>query len=170
MLNDVVIGQYFPGNSLIHQLDPRTKIISLTIFIIAVFLANNYFLYSLLGVFILFNILLAKVSFKLIFKSLKPLWVVILFTALIHLFTTNGLVLWEFGTLTITKEGLQQAIFMSSRLTFLIIMSTILTLTTSPIALTDGIEKLLNPGKKVGLPVHELAMMMTIALRFIPTL
>lgn len=120
MLNDVVIGQYFPGNSLIHQLDPRTKIISLTIFIIAVFLANNYFLYSLLGVFILFNILLAKVSFKLIFKSLKPLWVVILFTALIHLFTTNGLVLWEFGTLTITKEGLQQAIFMSSRLTFLI--------------------------------------------------
>jgi len=170
MLNDVVIGQYFPGNSLIHQLDPRTKIISLTIFIIAVFLANNYFLYSLLGLFILFNILLAKVSFKLIFKSLKPLWVVILFTALIHLFTTNGLVLWEFGTLTITKEGLQQAIFMSSRLTFLIIMSTILTLTTSPIALTDGIEKLLNPCKKVGLPVHELAMMMTIALRFIPTL
>lgn len=150
-------------------LDPRTKIISLTIFIIAVFLANNYFLYSLLGLFILFNILLAKVSFKLIFKSLKPLWVVILFTALIHLFTTNGLVLW-FGTLTITKEGLQQAIFMSSRLTFLIIMSTILTSNNITDSTDRWNRKTVNSCKKVGLPVHELAMMMTIALRFIPTL
>lgn len=170
MLNDVVIGQYFPGNSIIHKLDPRTKILGLTLLILNVFLANDYLTYIVLVSFTLLVILLSKITITMILKSLKPLWVIIIFTALIHLFTTNGLIVWEWESLTITREGIQQSIFMSLRLSLLIIMSTILTLTTSPIALTDGIESLLNPFKKLGLPVHELAMMMTIALRFIPTL
>lgn len=170
MLNDVVIGQYFPGNSFIHKMDPRTKIIALTIFIFTVFLANDYLGYLILTIFTFLIAVASKVTMRMIFQALKPLWFIILFTGLIHLFTTNGLIVWEWGNLTITKEGIRQAIFMSLRLGLLILMSTILTLTTSPIALTDGIESLLNPLKKIGLPVHELAMMMTIALRFIPTL
>lgn len=170
MLADIMLGQYFPGNSVIHQLDPRTKILSTLLFISSIFLAENYQAYSLVAAFVGIIILLAGIPIIMIVRSLKPLWIIIILTLLIHVFTTPGTILYVLGPLTVTEEGLRQGLFMSFRLVFLIIISSLLTFTTSPVALTDGIERLLKPFKKLGMPVHELAMMMTIALRFIPTL
>lgn len=170
MLADIMLGQYFHGNSVIHQLDPRTKIISTILFISSIFLAENYQAYSVVAAFVVMIIGLAGIPTIMILRSLKPLWLIIMLTFLIHIFTTPGTVLYILGPLTVTQEGLRQGLLMSLRLVFLIVVSSLLTFTTSPVALTDGIERLLKPFKKIGLPAHELAMMMTIALRFIPTL
>ena len=170
MLKDITIGQYFPGNTLIHKLDPRIKIINVMLFITALFFVNKFYPYLFIIAFILAAVYISKVPVKFILKGLKPLRYIIIITFIINILMTRGVVLFEIGPFTITREGLSQATFMALRLIFLITGTSILTLTTSPIALTDGIEKLLSPFKKIGLPAHELAMMMTIALRFIPTL
>jgi len=171
MIKDITIGQYIPGNSFVHKLDPRVKIMISLFYIVDLFLVNNFKGYIFIVVFTFSSIIISKVSFKYIFKGLKPIFVLIIITALLNVFMTDGKILvfkWQF--LTIYKEGLVLAAFMVIRLIFLIVGTSLLTLTTSPIELTDGIEKLLNPLKKIGVPAHELAMMMTIALRFIPTL
>ena len=170
MLKDITIGQYFPGDSIIHRLDPRIKLIIVSLFIGSLFFINSFIPYIFITIFILLVIKISGVPIKFILKGLKPLIFIILITFSINIFLTKGEVLWTIGPLTITKEGLYFAFFMGTRLVFLITGTSLLTLTTSPIALTDGIETLLNPFKKIGLPAHELAMMMTIALRFIPTL
>lgn len=170
MLTDITIGQYFPGNSLIHRLDPRVKIIILLLFISTIFIVDTPLTYGVLCAFSLAAIAASRVPVRMVLTSLKPLWWILLFTFLIHLLMTDGEVLWKVGFFTVTKEGIRQAALISIRLILLIFLSSLLTLTTSPIALTDGLERLLAPFKRVGLPAHELAMMMTIALRFIPTL
>ena len=170
MLKDITIGQYFPGNTIIHRLDPRIKIIITALFIASLFFINNFIPYVLIVGFILLAVKISNVPLKFILKGIKPLLFIIVITFTINVLMTKGEVLFEIGPLTVTKEGIYLAVFMALRLIFLIIGTSLLTLTTSPIALTDGIEKLLTPFKKIGLPAHELAMMMTIALRFIPTL
>lgn len=170
MLKDITLGQYFPGTSFLHQLDPRCKIIATLIVIVAIFLAESLPAYGLITVFILLCFFISHLPLKLILKSLKPLWVIIILTMGIHVFTTSGTVVWQWGILHITWEGIRQGALMTARLIYLIVFSSLLTYTTSPIVLTDGIEHLLNPFRRVGVPAHELAMMMTIALRFIPTL
>lgn len=170
MLKDITIGQYFPGDTMIHRLDPRIKIIIISLFIASLFFIDNFIPYIFILGFILLVIKISKVPLKFILKGIKPLFFIILITFTINVFMTKGEVLFELGPLAVTKEGLSQAIFMALRLVFLITGTSLLTLTTSPIVLTDGIEKLLSPFKRIGLPAHELAMMMTIALRFIPTL
>ncbi len=170
MLKDITIGQYFPGDTIIHRLDPRIKIIIIGLFIASLFFINSFIPYVFILGFILLVIKISKIPLKFILKGLKPLIFIILITFTINIFMTKGEVIVEFGPLAITKEGLYQAVFMALRLIFLITGTSLLTLTTSPISLTDGIERLLNPFRKIGVPAHELAMMMTIALRFIPTL
>lgn len=170
MIKDITIGQYLPGDSFIHKLDPRIKIILSFVFIVAVFLVNNFVGYCLIAVFTFSTIIISKVPFKYIFKGIKPIIWIIVFTAVLNIWLTPGNTIYKLGPVEITDKGLNLAIFMVFRLIFLIIGTSLLTLTTTPISLTDGIERLLNPFKKIGLPAHELAMMMTIALRFIPTL
>jgi energy-coupling factor transport system permease protein len=171
MIKDITIGQYVPGDSYIHKLDPRVKILISMVFIVSLFIVNNFEGYIFVIIFTALSITISKVPFRYIYKGLKPIFILLMFTALINIFMTSGEVLlfqWRF--IRVYREGLVLAAFMILRLTFLIIGTSLLTLTTSPIELTDGIEKLLNPFKKIGVPAHELAMMMTIALRFIPTL
>lgn len=172
MIKDITIGQYVPGNSFVHKLDPRIKILLSLVYIIDLFLVNNFKGYIFIVAFTLFVVWISKVNISYIYKGLKPIFILIIFTAAINILMTPGkgeaLFQWKF--IHVYKEGLILAAFMSIRLVFLIIGTSIITLTTSPIELTDGIEKLLNPMKKIGVPAHELAMMMTIALRFIPTL
>lgn len=170
MLKDITIGQYFPGDTIVHRLDPRIKIIIISLFIGSLFFINSFIPYIFILGFILAVVKISEIPLKFIIKGIKPLLFIILITFTINVFLTKGEVLYELGPLVVTKEGLSLAVFMALRLIFLITGTSLLTLTTSPIALTDGIEKLLSPFKKVGLPAHELAMMMTIALRFIPTL
>lgn len=170
MLKDITIGQYFPGDTIIHRLDPRIKIIIISLFIASLFFVNSFIPYIFIVGFILLTVKISGVPLKFILKGIKPLLFIILITFSINIFMTKGEVLYELGPLTVTKEGIYLATFMALRLIFLITGTSLLTLTTSPIALTDGIEKLLSPFKRIGLPAHELAMMMTIALRFIPTL
>lgn len=170
MLTDITLGQYFPGKSPLHVLDSRTKIINTVLFITAVFFADNYVSYGIVTAFTLVLSLMTAIPLKMILKSVRPLWVIILLTVIVHVFNTPGQVAFHLGPFMATEEGIRQGVFMSLRLMLLIIVSSILTFTTSPIALTDGLERLMQPFKRVGLPAHELAMMMTIALRFIPTL
>lgn len=170
MLRDITIGQYFPIDSPVHRLDPRIKIIISFIYLISLFIVKDLLVFAFVTVFLLFIIKISKVPVKYILKGLKPIFLIIIFAFTINLFMTPGKIMFSYGIFKITEEGLYQAIFMVLRLVYLIIGTSMLTLTTSPIALTDGIEYLLNPFKKIGLPAHELAMMMTIALRFIPTL
>jgi len=170
MIKDITIGQYIPGDTPIHRLDPRVKIIITFVFITLLFLVGNYFSYLYIIAFMGLVLAMSRISPKFIFKGLKSLIVIILLTVVLNVFMTQGEVLYRIWRFTITREGLYQAGFMGLRLIFLITGASLLTLTTSPIALTDGIEKLLSPMKKIGVPAHELAMMMTIALRFIPTL
>jgi len=171
MIKDITIGQYIPGESFIHKLDPRFKILISILFIVDLFLVNNFEGYLYILIFILATILISNLSFKYIYNGLKPILVLLLITALLNIFmTTGGKLIWSWGFINIYEEGLIIAAFMIIRLVFLIMGTSILTLTTSPIELTDGIENLLNPFKRIGVPAHELAMMMTIALRFIPTL
>ena len=170
MIKDITIGQYIPGDTIIHNLDPRIKIIITFVFITLLFFVGNYFSYLYIIAFMGLAIVLSKISPKFIIKGLKPLIVIIALTVILNVFMTQGEVIYRIWRLSITREGLYQAGFMGLRLIFLITGASLLTLTTSPIALTDGIEKLLSPLKRIGVPAHELAMMMTIALRFIPTL
>ena len=170
MLKDITIGQYFPGDTIIHKLDPWIKILISIMFIVSLFFIKDFYPYAFILGFILLSIILSKIPVRFVLKGLKPLMLIIIITFLINMFLTKGEILYKLGPLTITKEGLSQAVFMALRLIFLITGTSLLTLTTSPISLTDGIESLLSPFKKIGLPAHELAMMMTIALRFIPTL
>lgn len=170
MIKDITIGQFIPGDTPIHNLDPRIKIIITFAFITLLFLVGNYFSYLYIFAFMAMVLMLSKISLKFIIKGLKPLLIIIILTVVLNVFMTQGEVLYRIWGIAITREGLYQAGFMGLRLIFLVTGASFLTLTTSPIALTDGIEKLLNPLKKIGMPAHELAMMMTIALRFIPTL
>lgn len=170
MLKDITLGQFFPGNSFIHKLDPRTKILCIIAYITVVFCINSMAGYAVLALFTAACILSSKIPVKFVLKGLKPIMVFVVITALFNLFLTNGRVLWQWKFLTITYEGVRLAVFMVFRLFFLVLGTSLLTLTTSPINLTDGIENLLSPFKRIGVPAHELAMMMTIALRFVPTL
>ncbi|ATW27143.1 energy-coupling factor transporter transmembrane component T family protein [Candidatus Formimonas warabiya] len=170
MISNFSIGQYYPIKSPLHRLDPRTKISAVFFFIIALFFAHDYYSYFVAILFSLLLIFLSRVPIKILLRGLKPIFIFVIITAFIHLFFTPGTEIWRWKILKLTKEGLDQAIFMSIRLILLIGVSSLLTLTTTPVSLTDGMERLLGPFKKIGLPAHELAMMMTIALRFIPTL
>lgn len=176
MLNDITLGQFFPVDSPIHKLDPRVKIMSSLAYIIAVFFAKGFTGYLFVAVFTYSVILMSKVPLKLYLKGLKPLIFIIIFTSAINLFMTDGKIAQigsvplKFGIFKITVEGIDTAVKMTLRLIFLVAGTSVLTFTTSPIVLTDGIESLLSPFKKIGVPAHELAMMMSIAIRFIPTL
>ena len=170
MLKDITIGQHYPINSTIHKLDARIKLIATFVFMISLFVINKFWAYLIVLLLIGFTIKKSLIPTKLILKGLKPLKWIIVFTFIINLFFLPGEEIWSFGFLRITKEGIEQSIFMAIRLLLLVVGTSLLTLTTSPMELTDGIERLLKPLNKIGMPVHELAMMMTIALRFIPTL
>ena len=170
MLN-ITLGQYYPGNSFIHRLDPRTKILTTLILVVAVFLANSAIGYGALCAMVLFIIAISGLPFMLVLKSVKPLLFIIVLTLVLHSLMGQGdHVLYQWGIVKVTEEGLRLGVQMAMRLILLLMISSILTFTTSPIVLTDGIEALLRPFRAVGVPAHELAMMMTIALRFIPTL
>ena len=171
MLKDITLGQYFPGHSAIHRLDPRTKLILTMVYIIALFVAQNWISYGIMLVFLLTCIRISAIPPKSIVRGMKPLVFILAFTAILNIFYTDGGVeLVRLGSLAITTEGLKRALFMIWRILMLISGTFLLTYTTSPISLTDGLESLLNPLKRIRVPVHELAMMMSIALRFIPTL
>ena len=172
MLKDITLGQYFPGKSPIHLLDPRTKLIMLVVYIVALFTASSWISYGLLLAFLLTVIKISTIPPKSIVKGMKPLMLILVFTGVLNIFFTagEGEPLVDFWIITIYTEGLIRAVFMVSRILMLISCTFLLTYTTSPIALTDGLEALLGPLKKIRVPVHELSMMMCIALRFIPTL
>lgn len=171
MLRDITIGQFFPGNSLIHRLDPRFKIIMTILFIVMLFSGGSLLCLGIGAVFTVMVILMTKIPLKMYVKSIKPLLPFLVITAAINLFlVSSGDVLWKWKFLKITDEGVNLSVFMIVRIALLITGSSVLTYTTSPITLTDAVERLLSPLKKLKVPVHELAMMMSIALRFIPTL
>lgn len=171
MMEKMIFGRYIPVDSPLHKMDPRAKLLTIIIFIAVVFLADNTLTYGLLGVFTLAAIWLSNIPIKFLFNGLKFLFWIILFTFFLHIFfTKEGDLLYKFGFIEIYQGGLRQGIFISLRFFFLLLVTSLLTLTTTPIEITDGIESLLKPLKKVGFPVHELSLMISIALRFIPTL
>ncbi|MEG1789744.1 MAG: energy-coupling factor transporter transmembrane component T [Oscillospiraceae bacterium] len=170
MLKDVTLGQYFPGDTVVHRLDPRTKLILVILYIASLFTAANYVSYGLMFIVTGACIALSKIKVKVILKGLKPLIFIIVLTALLNLFYTSGEPIVQFWIFKISWEGIKRAVFMALRIIMLISGTFLLTYTTSPIALTDGLEILLNPLKKIKIPVHEMSMMMSMALRFIPTL
>lgn len=171
ILQNIAIGQYVPGNSFVHRLDPRSKLVFIVLFASAVFLANSYAAYGFLILFIVGAIRLSRISLSYIIKGLQPVWFLMLFTVVIHLLLTKGGEVYiRVGWFSIEEEGTRQAIFISFRLGLLVVISSLLTLTTAPMDLTDGLERLFGPLKRWKLPVHEIALMMSIALRFIPTL
>ena len=171
MLKDITLGQFFPGNSVVHRLDPRTKLIMLVVYIVALFVAVSWISYAVMMAFLLSAIAISQIPPKSIIRGMKPLVLILVFTGVLNIFFTTGEhVLVSFWGLTIYLEGLERAFLMVIRILMLISGTFLLTYTTSPIALTDGLESLLNPLKAIKVPVHELSMMMCIALRFIPTL
>ena len=171
MLRDITLGQFFPGNTFIHRLDPRTKLLAVILYIVALFNAQGVVTYAIVAALLALCIIISRVPFRSLTRGLKPIWVIVAFTAIMNLFFTSGTPLGTGWLLShISQEGLRSAIFMVLRIVMLIMGTFLLTYTTSPISLTDGLESLLSPLKKLRLPVHELAMMMSIALRFIPTL
>lgn len=170
MIRDITLGQYYPGDSWVHKLDPRVKIIATLLFIIELFIVNNFIGFAISAAVLAVIIAVSRVPLNFILRGLKPILIILLFTFALNIFMINGEVIWSWWILKITKEGIRTAIFMAVRLILLIIGSSMLTLCTRPLSLTDGIERLLSPFKRIGLPAHEIAMMMTIALRFIPTL
>lgn len=170
MIKDVTLGQYFPGQSVVHRLDPRTKLILTVVYIAALFTAKSYFSYGVMIISIALVIYISKVKLKNILRGIKPLVLIISMTAILNMFFTQGRVLVSFWVLTITAEGIERAAFMVLRIVMLVVGTSVLTYTTSPMSLTDGIESIMGPLKKVNAPVHELSMMMSTALRFIPTL
>ena len=171
MLKDITLGQFFPGDSVIHKLDPRTKLVMLIVYIVALFVAVSWVSYALMFAFLSFCVVLSKIPPKSIVRGMKPLVLILVFTGVLNIFFTTGEhVLVSFLGITVYMEGLTRAFFMVIRILMLISGTFLLTYTTSPIALTDGLESLLGPLKAIKVPVHELSMMMCIALRFIPTL
>jgi energy-coupling factor transport system permease protein len=170
MIRDITIGQYYPEYSIIHKLDPRFKIAATLAYIVSLFVIGGFAGYAIVLIGIAAVIAASKVPVRFILRGLKPIMIIIIFTFTLNMLMTKGHILWQWHFIRITEEGLYNALFMALRLTFLIIGTSLLTLTTKPMKLTDGIESLLVPFKKLGAPTHELAMMMTIALRFIPTL
>ncbi|MBR2824501.1 MAG: energy-coupling factor transporter transmembrane protein EcfT [Clostridia bacterium] len=171
MLGNITMGQYYPVDSPVHRLDPRTKLILTIAFIVGVFLVHSLWGYALVFGFVYMTARVARLPFRMLLKGLKPLRIILVMTFLLNLFFTAGDdVLVSFWIIRITREALRQAVFYSLRLLFLVIGTSVLTLTTSPVALSDALEILMGPLKKIHFPAHELAMMMTIALRFIPTL
>ena len=170
MLKDITIGQYYPSESAVHNLDPRLKILLTLVYIVAIFFIKNFWGFLSLAVLTILLAKASKIPLKFLLKGLKPLLVLMSVTALLNLFMTDGKILWQWGILRITQEGIVMSLFMLFRIVFLVMGTSFLTYTTTPITLTAGIESLLKPFSKVGLPAHEIAMMMSIALRFIPTL
>ena len=171
MLKDITLGQYFPGNTVAHRLDPRTKILLVTLYIIALFSAKGLLGYMVMAATLAVCVKISKVGFKSLVRGLKPLVVIIAFTGILNIFFTPAeTYLLEWGILRISEKGIQNALFMVVRIMLLVMGTFLMTYTTSPIRLTDGLESLLGPLKRFRVPVHELAMMMAIALRFIPTL
>ena len=171
MLNDITLGQYFPGDSVIHRMDPRMKLILTIAYIVGVFMVGNLPGYAIALAFLYIVVRISGIHFKYLIKGVKPLRFIILFTFILNLFFVSGeTVIFELGFIKLTKEALTNAIYFALRLVFLVMGTSVLTLTTSPMQLTDGLERLLRPLQKLHFPAHELAMMMTIALRFIPTL
>jgi len=170
MIRDITIGQYYPAKSILHSLDPRVKLVGTFLYIISLFIVKHYTAYVLVTIFLLSAITLSKVPLKFIVKGLKQILILLIFTVGFNLFLTKGDPVVEFGFLTITDQGIITALKMGFRLIFLIIGSSLMTYTTTPNQLTDGLENLLAPLNKIKIPVHEIAMMMSIALRFIPIL
>ena len=170
MLKDMTIGQYYPGNSLIHRMDPRVKLLGTLVFIISLFTFSSISAYALATVAVLTVVAVSRVPLRYILKGLKPIFILMLITILFNLFMTPGTVVLQIWKLNMTKEGIRFAIHMAVRLTYLIIGSSILTFTTTPNSLTDGLESGLGWMNRLHVPVHEIAMMMSIALRFIPIL
>lgn len=170
MIRDITLGQYYPVDSLLHKLDPRTKFVGTMCFIVSVFLFSTFPGYAVATVFLASMIILSRVPVKFIFKGLKAIFMILMITVVFNMVLTPGEVLWKWGILKITKEGLILAGRMAIRLTYLVIGSSIMTLTTTPNQLTDGLERLLRPLNKIHVPVHEISMIMSIALRFIPIL
>ena len=169
-IKDITLGQYYPGESAVHRLDPRTKILGTLVFLVSLFVVDRFPGFLLAAAFLGSLIAISGVPFKFMSKGLKPVMLLIILTMVLNVFTGSGDPLLTLGPLKVTAEGIQRALFIAVRLILLIFGSSLLTLSTKPIELTDGMEKLLSPFSKIGLPAHELAMMMTIALRFIPTL
>lgn len=169
MLKDITLGQYFPGNTIVHRLDPRTKLIAVVFYIAALFTANNWSATALVLLTLVFCVALSRIRPKALFKGLKPLIVIVILTAVLNLFYSDGNVICSFWVLRITDNGIRRAVLMVLRILLLVCGTFLLTYTTSPLQLTDGLEQLLSPLKKLRFPVHELSMMMSIALRFIPT-
>ena len=171
MLGDITLGQYYPGNSPVHRMDPRTKLILAIVYIVGVFLIGNLPGYLLALAFLFLTVRLSGLRFRYLLRGLRPLRFILVFTFLLNLFFASGeTVLFAAGPITLRKEALESALYFSLRLVFLVMGTSVLTLTTSPVQLTDALEHLLHPLARLGFPAHELAMMMTIALRFIPTL
>ncbi|MBR2521081.1 MAG: energy-coupling factor transporter transmembrane protein EcfT [Oscillospiraceae bacterium] len=170
MLKDITLGQYFPGDTAIHRLDPRVKIVLTVEYIVLLFLAKWFFSYGLILLFLVCSAITAHIGAKTLMSGFKPLIIIIIVTAVLNILYTPGEPLVSFWKISITKEGISTAFFMVLRILLLVCGTFLLTYTTSPIRLTDGMESLLKPLKKIKVPVHELAMMMSIALRFIPTL
>ena len=171
MIRDITIGQYYPTDSVIHKLDPRVKIVCTLLYLISLFLFKSVLGYVICTVFLVAVIRTSKVPFKFITKGLKPIILLLLITTIFNLFfTTTGNILVSVGFIKITEDGLRASVHMVLRLIYLIVGSSLMTLTTTPNELTDGIERLLRPLNKIKVPVHEIAMMMSIALRFIPLL
>ncbi|MCL2747351.1 MAG: energy-coupling factor transporter transmembrane protein EcfT [Oscillospiraceae bacterium] len=170
MLKDITLGQYFPGNSVVHRLDPRAKLILTFIYIIALFLASGFLTYAVMLAWLVLAVSLSRIPLRMFLKGLRPLLFIVILTGLLNVFYTDGRVLAQWWIFRITLEGLLMAVRMIMRILMLVTGTFLLTYTTSPLQLTDALERLLGPLKRIRVPVHELAMMMTIALRFIPTL
>ncbi len=169
-LKDITLGQYFPGNTIIHRMDPRAKLLFTILYIVALFLAKSLLAYGVLIVVLVLCVAVSRIRPSALFKGMKPILFLVLITGLLNLLYTPGDPIWQWGFLKITVEGIRAAVYMILRIVMLICCTFLLTYTTSPIMLTDGLENLLGPLKKIKVPVHELSMMMSIALRFIPTL
>lgn len=169
-LNHLTLGQYIPAESAVHRLDPRCKILSVVLLLAGIFMMQHPIAFITWGIFLLLLSNLSRIPFRVIIQGARPVLLLVIFTAGIHLFLTRGVTLWEWGPLSVTKEGVVMASRMGLRLLFLVLYAGFLTLTTSPMELSDGLERLFRPFQKFGFPAHEMAMMMTIALRFIPTL
>jgi energy-coupling factor transport system permease protein len=170
-MDKMIFGRYIPADSVLHRMDPRSKLILIFLFVCVVFLANNVLTYGTLLVYTLIMLSLSKISMRFIMSGLKPVLWLVVFTLLLHLFLTKeGNLLFQWGWIEVYEEGVKQGLFISLRFFLLILMTSLLTLTTTPIEITDGLEELLGPLKRIKFPVHELALMMSISLRFIPTL
>ena len=169
-MRDITIGQYYPADSVLHRLDPRVKLVGTFAFLVSLFVGEGIVAYAIATVFLAAVIKLSKVPFKMILKGLKAIIIILLITVSFNLFLTDGEIIFKLGFLKITKEGVLVAFFMALRLIYLVIGASLMTLTTTPNDLTDGLESVLGPLKKIKVPVHEISMMMSIALRFIPIL